>query len=154
MDTNRKIWEENWINVKAGDAISMQMIWRTILQGSRNIPTAQLNPILKKLEKASSAKLILGSISRCKEPAFVMEKLYETINHTSFSMEDWLNALEVFIHHCEQKNQKPSFHASIDYISCCAEWLESKQDGGDLEAKTEEMVNKFGWDGTDSGCLA
>jgi len=153
MTVNRKLWEENWIANKAGETVSLQMIWKQVLEPARPISTTQLNPLLRAIQKPSTAQRIFGAAIRCPEPEHVIEKLYEASSHYSASLEDWLDSIDIFMEWCQLKQKHPDLSASIDYITCCAEWLEQKPDSGSLQETTVDMLNKFGWDGDEQSCI-
>lgn len=70
------------------------------------------------------------------------------VRDSSFTVSEWIEALEVFYTWLESEQRKASFEDAIGYLHCCAEATEQQPGWSSLRACTQGMLDDFGYRGS------
>ncbi len=77
----------------------------------------------------------------------VADFILDTVNESSFSLPDWLEAIEYFYHWLQKNQRKVDFLPMLKYLECCAAAPDAKEGGQTFSALVEDMLAVAGYEG-------
>ena len=142
---------EEWVAERSSGIRSMQVAWTHAISIAANAgwtSEAILGLACDLRHPSSLIKLCESeALEASSSEESVLRRLEKRADESSFSIHEWIRALETLLQFLIRENRSSKLEVQLDYLACSGEYLSSSGSPFLFEQGVMEFLSEFGFDG-------